>query len=241
MKLSIIIPFYQNERKLSSCLASLAKQTVFDDFAAEVEVIIINDGGEAQNYAEDYAELRGRVKNLIFYNISHVGAAGARNFGWQKTSGEFIFFCDADVIFLKNDALEKMIKVLSENPVVAFCYSSFKFGWKKFPGVEFDAVKLKKNNYISTMSLIRREWLQKISPDRPWDENLKRFQDWDLWLSLVEKGGKGIMLPEFLWQASGGTMSKWLPSFFYKIFKNNNRVKKYEEAKTIIMEKHNLK
>jgi hypothetical protein len=90
------------------------------------------------------------------------------------------------------------------------------------------------------MSLIRREWLQKISPDRPWDENLKRFQDWDLWLSIVENGGEGIMIPEFLWQASGGTMSKWLPSFFYQLFPWHPLVSNYRQNRALVLNKHGL-
>jgi glycosyltransferase involved in cell wall biosynthesis len=255
MKLSLIIPFYQNKEALSSCLASLAKQTVFSLFDREVEVIVVDDGSfsschpeepsksEATRDLVDEISRRFAPRNDIVkkYKIPHSGAPAARNFGFQKSSGEYVFFCDADVIFLKNDALEKMIKILDENPNKAFCYSQFKFGWKKFSCREFNAEELKKNNYIPTMSLVRREWLKKISPDKPWDENLKKFQDWDLWLSIVEQGGEGIFIPEYLWGSkSGGTMSSWLPSFFYKIFKNNNRVKKYEEAKTIIMKKHNL-
>ncbi len=240
MKLSVIIPFYKNYHDLSRCLASLAKQSIFNLFGGEVEVIVVDDGSESRNYAEQYAELRGKM-NIIFFKIEHSGAAAARNFGFQKSTGEYIFFCDSDVVFLKNDALEKMIKKLDESPAAAFVYSSFKFGWKKFPGREFDAEELKKNNYISTMSLVRREWLNKISPTTPWNENLKRFQDWDLWLSIVENGGEGIFISEFLWQAkSGGTISYWLPSLFYKLFPWHPLVKNYRKNRKIVLQKHNL-
>jgi glycosyltransferase involved in cell wall biosynthesis len=239
MKLSIIIPFYQNIDALSSCLASLAKQTIFDLYNGEVEVIVVDDGSETETRNQK-PEIRDW--NIEFYKIEHSGAPAARNFGWQKSSGEYVFFCDADVVFLKNDALEKMIKVLDENKNKAFCYSRFKFGWKKFSCYEFNAEELKKNNYISTMSLIRREWLQKLG-EKPWDESLKKFQDWDLWLSIVERGGEGILIPKYLWRARTGGMSKWLPGEkfnFYKFLPWFKDVKKFEEAKKIVMEKHKL-
>ncbi|MDD5290315.1 MAG: glycosyltransferase family A protein [Patescibacteria group bacterium] len=236
MKLSIIIPFYRNFKNLSNCLASLTKQTVFDLWGREVEVIVVDDGSGGNENV-----FQSSIINIQYFKTVHSGAPAARNFGFQKSSGEYVFFCDADVVFLKTDALEKMIKILEENPNKAFCYSSFKFGWKKFPGVKFDAEKLKQNNYISTMSLVRRAWLEKISTDKPWDESLKKFQDWDLWLSIVENGGEGILISDYLWQAhSHGTMSAWLPSIFYKIFRSSNKVKKYEEEKTIVMKKHKL-
>jgi len=249
MKLSIIIPFYQNFSALSNCLKSIKKQTFFSLYGGEVEVIVVDDGSSnchsdrsRQSFAEQ--NLGGEVEeSLRVFKIPHSGAPAARNFGYQKSTGDYVFFCDADVVFLKDDALEKMIKVLDENKDKAFCYSSFKFGWKKFPGVKFDAEKLKQNNYISTMSLVRREWLQKLGT-KPWDENLKKFQDWDLWLSIVEKGGEGIKIPEFLWQVRGqGTMSKWLPGRkfnFYKFLPWFKDVKKYDAAKKLVLEKHKL-
>lgn len=241
MKLSIIIPFYQNFSALSNCLQDLSKQTVFDLYNKEIEIIIVNDGDDGFVWDEKIFHFSFFI--FHYYKIPHSGSAAARNFGYQKSTGEYVFFCDADVVFLKDDALEKMAKVLDENQNKAFCYSSFKFGWKKFPGVKFDTEKLKQNNYISTMSLVRREWLQKLS-DKPWDENLKKFQDWDLWLSIVENGGEGILIPEFLWQAkSGGTMSKWLPGRkfnFYKFLPWFKDVKKYDTAKKLVLEKHKL-
>ena len=56
------------------------------------------------------------------------------------------------------------------------------------PSIEFDAKRLKFFNYISTMSLMKREWFPRF------DEKLKRLQDYDLWLSIVEKGGIGKLV-----------------------------------------------
>ena len=55
---------------------------------------------------------------------------------------------------------------------------------------EFDTQKLKQNNCILT-SLIRKDAIK-------WDESLKRFQDWDLWLSMAEKGKTGVWVDEYL-------------------------------------------
>ena len=79
-----------------------------------------------------------------------------------------------------------------------------------------------------------------------WDESLKKFQDWDLWLTMLEQNHKGKWISEVLFTAqTGGTMSNWLPSFIYKIPWDKigwkpKTVKKYEEAKEIIRKKHGL-
>ncbi len=155
-----------------------------------------------------------------------------------------MFFCDADVIFLKKHSLQKFVDVLDNNKDIDFAYSQFKFGWKKFPCQKFNIEDLKKNNYISGNSMTRRSALEKISKIKPWDENLTKFQDWDLWLNLVKLGSRGKLIPEVLWHVqSGGTMSKWLPGEkfnFYKFFPKTKSVQEFEKAKNIIFQKHKL-
>jgi len=243
MLLSIIIPIYNNFHQLKKCLKSISCQTVFDDINnwspdtvrnQQMEVIVVDDGSQVRTYADGYADLRGKIK---FYKIKHAGASAARNFGFSKSSGNYVFFCDADVEFLKKDALEKMIKILEANPDKAYCYCGFRYGFKNMPSFSFDVKKLKENNYISTMSLIRQEKFIGF------DESLKRFQDWDLWLSMLEHGDVGFYIPEILFKVnSGGKMSSWLPSFFYKlpVLSSTKQVKEFEKAKEMVKKKHNL-
>jgi len=54
--------------------------------------------------------------------------------------------------------------------------------------------KLKKFNYIDVTSLLRREDFPRF------DESLKKFQDWDLWLSIAQKGKTGICVPKVLYK-----------------------------------------
>lgn len=240
MLLSIVIPTYNNQNNLSRCLQSLKKQTVFELYKNEVEVIVVDDGSEENQKSKVKSQNHGFKIN--YFEINHSGASAARNFGFSKSSGQYVFFCDSDVIFLKIDALEKMLNTLENNKDKAYVYSSFKFGWKTFKLFPFNAEKLKKHNYISTMSLIRRSALEKlVAPNSPFDSVLKKFQDWDLWLALLKVGETGIFIDEILWQAkTGGTMSNWLPKIFYKIFKNSHKVQDYQKAKEIIIKKHKL-
>ncbi|MCG2686821.1 glycosyltransferase family 2 protein, partial [Candidatus Parcubacteria bacterium] len=190
MKLSIIIPVYNNFKNLSRCLKSLEKQTVFND----AEIIIVDDGSDINSgsHRPDFASLIRTRDDIHTHRIEHKGAPTARNFGYSKSSGDYIFFCDADVIFLKNNALEIMIKKLEQNLDKAYCYCNYLYGWKSMPSFDFSAEKLKNNNYISTMSIIHRDALEKIKKNGPWDETLKRFQDWDLWLTMLEYNLTGI-------------------------------------------------
>ena len=233
--ISVIIPVYNQGEKLRGCLDSLLAQT-FKDF----EVIVVNDGSTDKS---------GEISNLfgdkfkqaeIDYKIieqENKGAPRARNRGWQDSRGDYLFFCDADVVLDKN-CFAEMINALKNNPDAAFAYSSFMWGNKLFKLQSFDRGKLKQAPYISTMSMIRT----KNFPLTGWDESLKKFQDWDLWLTIGEQGGRGIWIDKPLFSAcTGGTMSNWLPSFVYKLFPMLPSVKKYQTAMQIVKEKHGLK
>ena len=133
-----------------------------------------------------------------------------------------------------------MAKKLDKKQDLSFVYSSFNLGKKKMLAKKFSPIELQNNNYIHTSSLIRRE-------DFPlFDEKLKRFQDWDLWLNMVELGKKGEWIDEYLFTIiSTGIISGWLPKFAYKKpWKNlpwwSEKVRNYEKAKKIIVEKHHF-
>ena len=108
---------------------------------------------------------------------------------------------------------EKMHRALAEHQEASYAYSSFKFGFKTFTCGAFSAERLRQMPYITTTSLIRAK-------DFPgFDGSLKKFQDWDVWLTMLAQNKTGIWMPEVLFSVvprkSG--MSSWLPSFVHKM------------------------
>lgn len=225
-KISIIIPAYNCAKTINQCLESVFNQT-FTDF----EVVVVNDGSKDDL---DLA-IKPWLPKIKYIKQENQGAPTARNNGFAESIGEYVIFLDADII-MKPSMLVKLLKKLEDNFDVSYAYSSFMWGWKKFKLWEFDGEKLKQMPYIHTSALIRRG-------DFPgFDPKLKKFQDWDLWLTMLERGHKGIWVNEVLFKvASSGTMSSWLPSFVYKLpFVKSKNKDKYEKAMEIIKEKHNL-
>lgn len=128
------------------------------------------------------------------------GASKRRNAGAVAASQEFLYFCDDDVV-LKQDTLRRLLAALTVDPDAAFAYGDFEH--VSYPGIEapvtgrlksgpFDADRLRKGNYISTMSLIRR------CSFPGFDSSLEKFEDWDLWLTLLDRGAHGAYVPEVL-------------------------------------------
>lgn len=232
--ISIIIPIYNQGDKLGDCLNSILNQAYHN-----YEVIIINDGSKdnsleaAKKYQNKFWNKKIRYKVISQENK---GAPSARNKGWKESKGDYLFFCDADAI-LEINALKDLLDALKSNPEASYAFSSFRWGKKLFKIGEFNEGKLKQGPMIHTMSLIRTGDF----PKGGWDENIKKFQDWDLYLTMLENKKRGVWIDKVLFKIKpGGTMSDWLPGFAYKLFPFLPAVKKYNRALKIIKKKHNL-
>lgn len=217
---------------MSSCLQSIKEQT-YDNF----EIVLVNDGSSdnIHSVAETWKQELGIKLEYISYD-ENKGAPTARNKGLAKAKGAFVLFCDADAT-LEPFALETMLEAMGKHPEASYVYSSFLWGRKLFKSFPFDAERLRREPYIHTMSLIRREHM----PKSGWDESIKKFQDWDLWLTMLKEGHTGYWLDQVLFKVEpGGSMSKWVPKVFYKLFPFLLEVKKYKQAMGKVKEKHKL-
>lgn len=229
--ISIIIPIHNQADKVGACLDSIIAQT-----EKNWEIILIDDGStdDIKTIVEKYSHLIDPEK-FKFFSKSNEGSNPTRNFGFAHSSGDYILFCDADVI-MQAPMLEKMKVTLEKNPQTSFAFSSFKYGAKLFRLFPYDEKRLRSMPYIHTTSLIRRS-------DFPgFDPAIKRLQDWDLWLTMLEAGKTGIWIDEVLYmtQLGNGHISNWLPSFIYKLMPFLPSVKKYNQAVEIIKTKHHL-
>ena len=231
--ISVIIPVYNHAHTLKRSIESIFNQTY-----RPLEVIVVNDGS-TDNFEEVVKECLlitdgdcigvGSVLSVIS-QPANMGAPAARNKGFASSKGEYVIFWDADTLS-HPQMLQKMFAYLQKHPEASYAYSQFKFGWKRIKSQYFDADKLKQINYIDVTSLIRRADFPKF------DESLKRFQDWDLWLTMLEQGKTGVFIPEVLYEKVVGSregISSWLPSFMYQLPWKTKQEKKYEGAKEII-------
>ncbi|MDO9399092.1 MAG: glycosyltransferase family A protein [bacterium] len=229
--ISIIIPVYNQAEEIKKCFDSILLQSY-----SNYEIIVVNDGS-SDNIDEVIKNYQTKFAKFIYISQRNQGACITRNNGAKEAKGDYLIFCDADVI-MDPKMLETMLQTLENNSQASFCYSSFLWGKKLFKLWPYDAEKLKQMPYITTTSLIKKEHFPGL------DNTIKKFQDWDLWLTMSEQGHSGIWVDKVLFkiQLSGTqTMSSWLPSFAYKFMPWLKQVKKYNKAKEIIKQKHKLK
>lgn len=139
----------------------------------------------------------------IFIEDWEGGACEKRNIGAAKASQEYLIFVDDDSV-LYDEALSEMLAALEADPGATFAYSDadhvmypdipYPNGAGVRKALPWNRESLKNGNYVETMSLMRREAFVGF------DSRIKRFQDWDLWLTLAEKGCRGVYIPKTLFE-----------------------------------------
>lgn len=90
VKVSIIIPAYNEEKRIGKCIESLQNQTL-----KEIEIIIIDDGSKDNtfNVCNQYAKNDSRIKII---KKNNEGQGIARNIGINQAKGKYVGFVDAD-------------------------------------------------------------------------------------------------------------------------------------------------
>ena len=142
---SIIIPIYNTEKYIRECLDSAINQTYNN-----IEIILINDGStdNSQNICEEYTQ---KYKNIKLFNIRNHGVSYSRNFGIDKSDGEYIVFVDSDD-YIENKMIEELINVKDEKDGELLIYN-----YSKVYGTTD-----KKTYEISNATLNKEEFLEKF-------------------------------------------------------------------------------
>src|SRR5699024_12382986 len=111
-KISVIIPTYKTDTYYDTCLQSVLNQTY-----ANLEVIIINDGNEAEftNQLIDAACKDERIK-LIHHN-KRQGVAFARNRGLKEATGKYLYFLDSDD-YIASNTLAQLVKYTNQANII---------------------------------------------------------------------------------------------------------------------------
>ena len=159
--------------------------------------------------------------DIIIVNDFECNANAARNRGFKDVKTPYVLFSDNDINW-DPDALQLMVNCLEQNPEVSIAYGSFDLEGNILSKEEWDTEALKRRNYISAMSMVR------TAHHPGFDESIKRLQDWDVWLTMIEQGriGKHINAQIFT-----------TPKRINGISRNSIPL---DEATKIVKDKHNL-
>jgi glycosyltransferase involved in cell wall biosynthesis len=112
---SVVVPTYNRARVIAETLDSILAQTY-----PHLEVVVVDDGSTDDTEAV-VAPYRDRVTYLRQQNQ---GLAGARNLGFQTSTGDYVAWLDSDDLW-NRDKLALQVAVLDRHPEVAVVASDF--------------------------------------------------------------------------------------------------------------------
>ena len=109
MDLSIIVPVYNVEKYIRSCIESIFKQSLDENL---FEVIIVNDGTKDRSM-DVIADIIQQHSNITIINQDNQGLSVARNNGIAKAKGQYILMPDSDDLLIENSIKPLLDKALT--------------------------------------------------------------------------------------------------------------------------------
>lgn len=166
IKVSVIVPVYNQEKRLHRCMDSLVNQTLND-----IEFIVINDGstdGSLEIINEYKKKYPKKIKVITRENR---GISATRNEGLSVAKGKYIGFVDSDD-YIELDMYEKLYnKIEQEKCDIVIC--NYKMFYENSDEVIYKNLNLKfKNTTLDKMPNL----VYKIDYS-PWNKIYKR----ELW------------------------------------------------------------
>lgn len=156
-------------------------------------VIPVREGGNPAITLQSLGRQDDQRFDIVISQDECGSANWARNRGGDLVRTEFVLFSDDDIAW-KPDAIRTMMQCLERNPDASYCYGAYEMAGRTQCNRHFCADALRRQNYISTMSIIR-------TADFPgFDESLQRLQDWDLWLTLLDRGKVGVYCEKVIFE-----------------------------------------
>lgn len=125
MKISVIIPAYNEEKHVKQCIDSLFAQN-YPNF----ELIVVDDGSTDQTpqILNDFSS----QQKIILLKQNHLGPARARNLGATCAGGDILVFVDADMSFpASGEFLEELVApIISGESKGTFSKEEYVANWE---------------------------------------------------------------------------------------------------------------
>jgi len=189
--ISVIIPNYNNEKYILSCIHSVLNQSY-----KNIEIIVIDD--DSIDGSIRILEKINNPKIQIIRNAKNIGVASTRNMGIRVAKGKYLTTLDADDILLDPRKLELELNCIkskpNNKPVIAFSNIQVINKKSRKRNILGDNSSIVEGNIqeglLSRTVFIPRDFLALKSlyvEAGLYDENIPIYEDWDLKIRMAEK------------------------------------------------------
>jgi glycosyltransferase involved in cell wall biosynthesis len=184
---SIIIPCYNAERWVDEAIQSCINQTY-----APIEIIVVNDGSTDRSLER----LQTYGDKIVLIDVPNGGPARARNLGFERSTGTYIQFLDADD-YLMPDKVEQQVAYLKSSTADAV-YGDWRHlthhenGTSEFDeihpaGAHSDLLRANLTGWwVPPFALMYRRGI--VEKSGGWDPNIVQSDDQDFFLSVLFVG-----------------------------------------------------
>ena len=198
---SILIPLYNTKEYIADTIESCLNQTY-----GNVEIVIVDDGSTdgSEQIIKKYVKLYNNIK---YYRQNNYGAPRARNLAFEKSSGEYIQYLDADDLISKNKIASQIeiAKTYNYAPDIIFS-SKFSYFTNSIKDAKYFKQTIDKS-YNSGIDWLIDSWSgggfgvvmgwlthrKLIQKAGKWDETLKKNQDGEFFSRVLLNAKRVIM------------------------------------------------
>jgi glycosyltransferase involved in cell wall biosynthesis len=192
-RFSVVIPNYNGAATIGKCL-----EAAFSSHHESFEVIVVDDCSD-----DDSVDIISRYPCKLVRLQERTGASGARNIGAQNSSGEVLFFTDADCL-MDPDALSAADAAITgrEDSVFGGTYTKVPYDDDFFSAfqsafINYSETKKKEPDYIASHAMVINRRLFVGSGGFP-DDFLPIIEDVEFSHRLRRSGTKLEMEPGIL-------------------------------------------
>jgi len=188
---SVIIPCYNHGKLIHEAIGSILNQT-YQNF----EIIVVDDGSDEHRTVRILDKLD--FPKTTVYRKTNGGPASARNFGIQKSRGQYILTLDADDQFHPT-FLDKSVQILNAGPEIGMVTSNKIIFYKN------KYIKEEKKGGNISQFIIKNEANASLlfryqcwEDTNGYDENIPGFEDWEFAIGVTNAGWIIYSIPEYL-------------------------------------------
>lgn len=207
---SVIIPCYNQGQYLQEAVDSVLAST-YDN----IEIIVLDDGSTQDiEFLKTFAAKKTKV-----IHQEKQGVAEARNNAIKVAGGKYILPLDADDK-IHSTYIEKAVNVFENSDKISIVYCEIEFfGTKqgKWELAEYKFPDILAGNSICNTAMYKKNDWELCGGYKK--EMIYGFEDWEFWLSLIERGAEVYRIPEILFSYRQHNVSR-----SSKISKNSNYI-----------------
>lgn len=195
-KVSILIPCFNQESVIAETVLSALNQTY-----ENIEVVVSDDAStDGTPDLLETLQKQHHPKLKVLLHDTNLGVTKNHTRGLLECTGELIAFLDGDDLFLP-EKVEKQVAFMQARPDCTICYHNVDvfdsatgksmYLWSDRIGARQGTIKdlIRFGNYLPAVSVMVRK---KDLPPAGYDERIKVYSDWLLWLCALNIGGGHI-------------------------------------------------